>query len=147
MPTNTSTTITVTVRLFAAYREAVGKVELPLDMPSNATVGDLAREMVKRYPSLPRDPKRLVVAVNQEYRDHNHALRDGDEVALIPPVSGGCIGTTPHPMPAFRAGIGLSRKGRGGVGTPPLPRWERSQLYRGLATLMSEPVPTKSGQG
>lgn len=87
----TKTTITVTIRLFAGYREAVGKAELPLDMPSGATVGDLAREMAKRYPGLPRDPKRLVVAVNQEYRDHSHALRDADEVALIPPVSGGAI--------------------------------------------------------
>ncbi|MBM3948905.1 MAG: molybdopterin converting factor subunit 1 [SAR202 cluster bacterium] len=87
----TKTTITVTVRLFASYREAVGKAELPLDMPSGATVGGLAREMVQRYPGLPRVPKRLVVAVNQEYRDHRHVLRDADEVALIPPVSGGAI--------------------------------------------------------
>jgi molybdopterin synthase catalytic subunit len=85
----TTTTIAVTIRLFAAYREAVGKAELPLTMPSGSTVGALAREMVKRYPKLPRDPQKLVVAVNQEYREHSDVLNNGDEVALIPPVSGG----------------------------------------------------------
>ena len=45
--------------------------------------------MVRRFPDLKSDPASLVVAVNDEYRDHLFALDDGDEVALIPPVSGG----------------------------------------------------------
>lgn len=79
----------VQVKLFAAYRERVGQGEVALELPEGARVGDLASEMVRRYPRLIRDPARLVVAVNQEYRDHGHTLHDGDEVALIPPVSGG----------------------------------------------------------
>ena len=46
--------------------------------------------LLEAYPKLASDPCRLVVAVNREYREHGHTLRDGDEAALIPPVSGGC---------------------------------------------------------
>ena len=62
---------------------------MTVDLPEGATVGLLAEEMVRGYPGLIGDSARLVVAVNQEYRDHMHVLREGDEVALIPPVSGG----------------------------------------------------------
>ena len=79
----------VDVRLFAGYREKTGKSRLALSLPDGSTVGFLAVEMVRMYPDLIQDASRLVVAVNQEYRDHLHALDDGDEVALIPPVSGG----------------------------------------------------------
>ena len=60
-----------------------------MELPDGATVGYLAEEMVRRYPDLAQDAPRLVVAVNHEYRDHLYGLDDGDEVALIPPVSGG----------------------------------------------------------
>ena len=79
----------VTVKLFASYRERVGESEITVEMPDEATVGCLAEEVARQYPNLIADPSRLVVAVNQEYRDHLHGLEDGDEVALIPPVSGG----------------------------------------------------------
>jgi molybdopterin converting factor small subunit len=58
-------------------------------LPDGATVGLAAREVVQRFPDITRQPDGLVVAVNDEYRDHLYALDDGDEVALIPPVSGG----------------------------------------------------------
>ena len=58
-------------------------------MPAGATVGRLAEEMVCRYPEIIGDPGRLIVAVNHEYSDHLYCLKEGDEVALIPPVSGG----------------------------------------------------------
>ena len=79
----------VTIRLFASYREKVGKAQVSMDLPDNATVGSLAEEVLRVYPRLAPDPRSLVVAVNQEYREHLYALNDGDEVALIPPVSGG----------------------------------------------------------
>jgi molybdopterin converting factor subunit 1 len=81
--------VNVTVKLFASYRERTGQRELALELPDFATVGHLAREMVRRYPRLAQDASRLVVAVNQEYREHGYVLSEGDEVALIPPVSGG----------------------------------------------------------
>ena len=79
----------VVVRLFASYREKAGKAEVELELPQGATVGSLSEEVLRRYPTITGDGSRLVVAVNQEYADHGHVLSDGDEVALIPPVSGG----------------------------------------------------------
>ena len=79
----------VSVRLFASYRETVGQAVVSLELPDDASVGYLAGEMARRYPGLTSAPDRLVVAVNQEYRDHVYDLNEGDEVALIPPVSGG----------------------------------------------------------
>ena len=81
----------VTVRLFAGYRERAGRSEMPLELPDGATVGGVAEEMLRRYPGLARDADALVLAVNDEYRDHLYTLNDGDEVALIPPVSGGAM--------------------------------------------------------
>ena len=81
----------VTVRLFASYRERVGQAERALEVPEGATAGSLAVEMARRFPGLTRDPEKLVVAVNQEYRGHGYRLSDEDEVALIPPVSGGSV--------------------------------------------------------
>ena len=81
----------VTVRLFAGYRERVGKGSLSLDLPARATVGALVDEVMRRHPNLTDEPDALVVAVNDEYRDHHFVLGDGDEVALIPPVSGGAV--------------------------------------------------------
>lgn len=77
------------LRLFASYRDKVGSSSLDLVFQDKATVGDLVLEMVGRYPDLCHDPDSMVVAVNQEYRDHEYFLSDEDEVALIPPISGG----------------------------------------------------------
>jgi len=79
----------VTVRLFASYREKAGTSEVEIELPQEATVGFLASLMAKQYPGITQRPDTLVIAVNQEYTDHLHGLSDGDEVALIPPVSGG----------------------------------------------------------
>ena len=82
----------VNVVLFAGYREAVGSSSVGIDLCEGATVGDLALTMAGLYPDLPRDHGRIVAAVNAEYHHHDFPLRDGDEVALIPPVSGGGTG-------------------------------------------------------
>jgi molybdopterin synthase catalytic subunit len=60
-----------------------------MTLPQEATVGVAASMVAERYPGITQRPDSLVVAVNQEYADHLHILREGDEVALIPPVSGG----------------------------------------------------------
>ena len=57
-------------------------------MDPGDTVGALADSVTALVPGLP-PAERLVVAVNNEYRDHDFILSDGDEAALIPPVSGG----------------------------------------------------------
>ncbi len=78
----------ITVRLFASYREKAGVGQIVIEAPEGATVGSLAQMAAMTLPGLPQ-PERIVVAVNNEYRDHDFALSDGDEAALIPPVSGG----------------------------------------------------------
>ena len=81
--------LNITLRLFAGYRERVGQSVLELTMPEGATAGTVARWVVDQYPGIVGGPSALVIAVNQEYQSHDYALADGDEVALIPPVSGG----------------------------------------------------------
>ena len=78
----------ITVRLFASYREAAGMSQTDIDVGPGSTVGHVASELSKRFPELP-EPSRIVVAVNNEYQEHSYQVSDGDEIALIPPVSGG----------------------------------------------------------
>jgi molybdopterin synthase catalytic subunit len=77
--------VEVTVRLFAILRERAGTRELTLELPEGARVSDaLARLRDISPPNLP-----LVMAVNREYAPEDQVLGPGDELALIPPVSGG----------------------------------------------------------
>lgn len=75
------------VRLFAAYREAAQTARFEAPLPAGARVRDLLQSLHGRIPALQSAPG--LVAVNQEYVDHDVVLHDGEEVALIPPVSGG----------------------------------------------------------
>jgi len=79
--------ISVRVRLFAAYREAAGRNQLETRVAPGATVGDLVDQLAGQVPSLKQS--RGLVAVNHTYVQLGTILHDGDEVALIPPVSGG----------------------------------------------------------
>ena len=76
------------VRLFASYREAAGTGRIDLDLPAAATVRDAVDEVARRH-SLATDGRAVVIAKNREYVTGEEPLSDGDEVALIPPVSGG----------------------------------------------------------
>lgn len=79
----------ITIRLFASYKDRVGCSRLLINLPDRSTVGDLVANMMQSYPGLVNQGVDIVAAVNQEYQEHHFVLRDGDEVALIPPVSGG----------------------------------------------------------
>jgi molybdopterin converting factor subunit 1 len=79
--------ITVRVRLFASYREAAGTSRLELQLPSSSRVGDLLDLLAERIPAV--KAARGMTALNQEYVGPEAELHDGDEVAFIPPVSGG----------------------------------------------------------
>jgi molybdopterin converting factor subunit 1 len=85
--TETVTQIRVHVRLFAAYREAARATRLDTSLPSGATVQDLLDALADRIPTLKTAPG--LVAINLSYANSDAPLHDGDEVALIPPVSGG----------------------------------------------------------
>ena len=77
----------VRVRLFAGLRERAGTGELELELPDGALVADALERMRELTDGVP-----VVMAVNHEYADPGAALHSGDEVALIPPVSGGSVG-------------------------------------------------------
>jgi molybdopterin converting factor subunit 1 len=79
--------VQIRVRLFAGLRERAGARELELELPEGAVVGDALERMRALTDGIP-----VVMAVNHEYADSGATLHAGDEVALIPPVSGGSIG-------------------------------------------------------
>lgn len=83
----------VSVRLFAILREVARRDALEVELAEDATAGDVV-DAVARSAGLGAAVRRgrMVVAVNREYVDAGHRLREGDEVALIPPVSGGAAG-------------------------------------------------------
>jgi len=80
----------VTVRLFAGLRERAGWTQREIDA---ATVADVWRAL-----ELGDEPSGLLYAVNKEYATPDHALADGDEVAVIPPVSGGAFLLSDEPL-------------------------------------------------
>jgi molybdopterin synthase catalytic subunit len=83
----------VLVRLFASYREAAGVGHLQVELPAGATVRDAIHVVLREHP-LVAEGRQLVIARNREYVDPDAPLADGDEVALIPPVSGGATRAT-----------------------------------------------------
>jgi MoaE-MoaD fusion protein len=84
------TRMRVTVRLFAMLRERAGAGEIELDLPEGARVSDALESLGDLAADLP-----LVMAVNREYASAEQVLDPGDELALIPPVSGGSV-APPH---------------------------------------------------
>ena len=79
----------VTVRLFARLRDLAGTGELVREVPDSATVHTVWTALTAEMPSLAQYERTMSVAVNAEYARMAAALHDGDEVAFMPPVSGG----------------------------------------------------------
>lgn len=79
----------VTVRLFARLREIAGTAELTRTVEPGATVGSLWRELAQEHAALAQYERSISSAVNADYARMDRPLADGDEVAFLPPVSGG----------------------------------------------------------
>lgn len=79
----------IEVKFFALYRERAGCNETVLTLPEGATVADLTDEVRQKYPRLAPPDVNIVVAVNADYAEPETVLKPGDEICLIPPVSGG----------------------------------------------------------
>ena len=79
----------VTVRLFARLRDIAGSGDLSREVPAGATVGDIWRGLVTEFPEMAPYESSISSAVNADYAKMAAALSDGDEVAFLPPVSGG----------------------------------------------------------
>jgi molybdopterin synthase catalytic subunit len=99
----------VTVRLFAGLRERAGWSRREIDA---ATVGDVWAAL-----GLGDEPDGLLYAVNREYAGRERELRDGDEVALIPPVSGGAFRVTEEPLALEAVVAEVADERAGGVAT------------------------------
>jgi molybdopterin synthase sulfur carrier subunit len=81
--------ITVTVKLFAAYQEAYGVPELILEFPPNTPVAAVLERLISEHPELKQWQNLTRFGINLEFVEPDTLLQDGDEVVLIPPVSGG----------------------------------------------------------
>jgi molybdopterin synthase catalytic subunit len=78
--------VQVRVRLFASLRERAGAEEIDLELPDGALVRDALERLAPLTAGVP-----VVLALNREYADGDAVLHESDEVALIPPVSGGSV--------------------------------------------------------
>ncbi|HEX8243989.1 MAG TPA: molybdopterin converting factor subunit 1 [Longimicrobium sp.] len=74
---------------FAQYRDFAGADEMNVELPEGASVADLVARLRSNGNGLSKLPASPVVAVNMDYAPGDTRLREGDEVAFIPPVAGG----------------------------------------------------------
>ena len=79
----------IKVRLFANLRELVGEREITLTLPGGVTVDHLNNEILKRYPQLKSFSNKFVTSVNCKVTTGDTIITSSDEIALLPPVSGG----------------------------------------------------------
>jgi molybdopterin synthase catalytic subunit len=116
--------MTVTVRLFAILRERAGSDSVEIDLPEGATVGD-ALERLAAAPGLAGliDRRSVRMAVNLEYASTATTISAGDELALIPPISGGAprprthASVTAEPLSAERLSAWVGDPGAGAIVT------------------------------
>lgn len=79
----------VQVKFFATLRDVVGAKEMGIEIPEGTTVAMLLDHLASKFPAIDAHRPTLLTAVNLEFEGSSHRLRQGDEVALMPPVSGG----------------------------------------------------------
>ena len=84
-----NSSITITVKLFAAFGEAYGVSELTLELPPDSPVSQVLESSIAQHPQLEQWRDRTRFGLNLEFVSPDTILQDGDEVVLIPPVSGG----------------------------------------------------------
>jgi molybdopterin converting factor subunit 1 len=81
--------MTIKLKFFAILHDLAGVREATLDLPDNASIAQASIAIANRFPSLAKHLPRVAFALNQEYCPTDSILHEGDELALIPPVSGG----------------------------------------------------------
>ncbi len=102
----------VRVRLFAALRERVGSGSVEIELPDDSRVGDVWGAL-----DLGDEPPGILFAVNRDYAERTAALTAGDEVALIPPVSGGSFRLVEEPLSLDAAVDEVRGDGAGAIAT------------------------------
>jgi len=83
--------VRVTIKLFARLRDIVGCAELVRELDADATVRTAWGALAAEWPELASYERSISTAVNADYARMTHPLAEGDEVAFLPPVSGGCF--------------------------------------------------------
>jgi MoaE-MoaD fusion protein len=115
--------IAVRARLFARLRELAGTDTESVELPAGSNVADVFDAVARLHPGLAADRNAVRVALNQEFVDWDAPVADGDEVAFIPPVSGGAHGAgvlfelTSRPLDARRMETAVAHKGAGAICT------------------------------
>ena len=79
----------MTVRLFARLRDVAGSAELSRNVASGATIGLVWQQLVAEFPDFAAYERSISSALNADYARMDQIVGDGDEVAFLPPVSGG----------------------------------------------------------
>ena len=79
----------VTVKLFARLRDVAGTGEIVREVPAGATVRSVWSELAAEFPEIASYERSISTAINADYAKMDEVLAEGDEVAFLPPVSGG----------------------------------------------------------
>ena len=79
----------IRLKLFATFREIVGEKDMAKDVDVGSTVKDVVGELLLEHPKLEPFKDSMIFSVNKEYADPSKELRDGDEIGILPPVTGG----------------------------------------------------------
>ena len=79
----------VRVQFYAQLRDLAGAPELDVDLPDEATVGDLLAKIYEHTPTLRSRDKSILIGAGVEFVDRNHQLKPGEEISIMPPVQGG----------------------------------------------------------
>lgn len=79
----------IKLRVFAFFRQVLGTPELSYEIAEGATAEDLLEDIFKKHPSLEKSRGHVVVTINKMAVHLTEKIHEGDEVALLPPVSGG----------------------------------------------------------
>ena len=83
--------LSINVRLFALYRDRLKMSGLTLMVPEGSTVRDLVSQLAQEHPNIGPLLEHTAIAVNEVYAENTQILAESDELALLPPVSGGSI--------------------------------------------------------
>ena len=97
MPKSNENKRRVTVLFFGAARDIAGHTEMEVSLNA-VNAGNALEELLEKFPELRRFGRSLLFAVNQEYAQSDREIKDGDELALFPPVSGGCAAEKQDPQ-------------------------------------------------
>jgi len=150
-PAATLRRVTVRVRLFAGLRERAGRGSLEIELPDGSTVADVWSSL-----GLGDEPAGLLYARNKAYVDRSEPLASGDEVAVIPPVSGGDFRLSASPL-SVDAAVGEVRDDEAGaiatfIGTTRARSRGRDvihleyEAYEGMAEQVMADLATKLGE-